>query len=357
MTVHTSHILVINPGSTSTKAALFKDERPEVEAEIEHPEDEIKRYSEVWDEFEYRKSSIVGFMERNDIPIERLSAVVGRGGLLRPVERGTYEVNDRMLADARANLQGAHVSNLGCALAHDIAGRAGVKAYVVDPVSTDEFEEPARFSGLKEISRASLGHMLSIHSVVRKVCMDCGWNPKERSFVVAHVGGGITVSPVKGERIIDGNNALSGGPFSPQRAGGLPTQELIDLCFSGKYAKEDLVGMTLTQGGLTSYLGTSDAREIERRIQEGDGYCRKVYEAMAYQIAKEIGLMATVLKGDVDAIILTGGLANSDLIVSWIKERVEFIAKLIVVTEVSEMQALASGAYRVLTGEERPKVY
>jgi butyrate kinase len=289
--------------------------------------------------------------------MESLNAVVGRGGLLRSIEGGTYEVNERMLADARANLQGVHVSNLGCALAHDLAARARVKAYIVDPVSTDEFTELAYFSGLKEISRRSLVHTLSIHSVVRKLCTEFGWDFENRNFVVAHMGGGISVCPVQGGRILDGNNANSGGPYSPQRTGRLPTQELIDLCFSGKYTRADLVRMTLKEGGLMSYLGTADAREVERKIREGDDYYRKVYEGMAYQIAKEIGLMATVLRGDVDGVILTGGLAKSEMLMDWIKERIGFVGTAFVVPEVSEMQALASGTYRVLRGKEQVKVY
>jgi butyrate kinase len=350
-------ILVINPGSTSTKIALFKDEHPELEANLEHPIDEIKKFESVWDQFEYRKNAILAFLGENEIPMESLSAVVGRGGLLRSVEGGTYEVNEKMLADAGANLQGIHISNLGCALAHDIAAHAHIEAYMVDPVSTDEFIDLAYFSGLKEIVRKSLVHTLSIHGVVRRVCRDSGWDHERRNFVVAHLGGGISVCPVEGGRILDGNNANSGGPFSPQRTGRLPTQELIDLCFSGKYTKEDLVRMTLKEGGLTSYLGTDDAREIEKRIGEGDEYCRRVYEAMAYQIAKEIGLMATVLKGDIDAIILTGGLAKSNMLTDWIRERVEFIAPILVICDVSEMQALASGTLRVLRGREKAKIY
>jgi butyrate kinase len=308
--------------------------------------------------------------------------VVGRGGLLRPLEGGTYRVSAGMLEDARGNRQGSHASNLGCALAQALAEDATraralvdgvslppeigtgepnelpvVPAFVVDPVSTDEFEALARLSGLKEISRKSLSHALSIHATAREVSRELGLAQDRSRLVVAHLGGGISICPVLAGRIIDANNANSGGPFSPTRAGGLPTQELLDLAFSGKFTQQALRHMTLKSGGLQSYLGTDDAVEVERRIAAGDEEARTVFEAMAYQISKEIGAMATVLDGDVHRIVLTGGLSASQTLVDWIRKRVSFIAPVEVRTTVEEMTALALGAIRVLTGEEEIKEY
>lgn len=291
------------------------------------------------------------------------AAVVGRGGLLRPMEGGTYRVNGAMVADARKNLQGAHASNLGCALAHALAeeaeveGGAPVPAFVVDPVSTDEMVDLARFSGLREITRASLSHALSIHALVREVCRKEGRDVGDSRFVVAHLGGGISICPVESGCILDTNNANSGGPFSPTRAGGLPTQELIDLCFSGEHSAQDVREMTVRRGGLVSHLGTGDAREVERRIDEGDGEARMVLAAMGYQIAKEIGAMATVLEGRVDKVLLTGGLARSRRLTEWIERRVSFLGPVEVWPEVGEMKALALGALGVLRGEILEKEY
>ena len=272
-------------------------------------------------------------------------------------------MNESMLADARGSRQGKHASNLGCALARALADEAGrqsgeeVLALVVDPVSTDEFEDLARISGLREVPRISLSHALSIHAVVQHYCRRISRPVEGTSFVVAHLGGGISVCPVLGGRIIDANNANSGGPFSPTRSGGLPTQELMALCFSGRFTHGELVDMTVKRGGLLSYLGTDDARDIEERIEGGDEEARLVYEAMAYQIAKEIGAMATVLDGRVDRILLTGGLAGSRLLTGWIQQRVSFLAPVEIWPEVGEMEALALGALGVLRGEIQAKVY
>lgn len=353
-------VLVVNPGSTATRVALF--EGPDVlrETALPAPGGGV---TDLWDEFGPRLEGIRRWLQDEEISLGSVKGVVGRGGLLRPLEGGTYRVTDAMLADARGNLQGPHASNLGCALAHALAkeaeeGRVGtVEAFVVDPVSTDEFTPLARYSGLKEIARKSLSHALSIHALVREVCRRDGVPMEDSSFVVAHLGGGISVCPVRGGRIVDANNANSGGPFSPSRAGGLPVKELLDLAFSGEVSLKDLKVMTLRAGGLMSYLGTDDAREVEARIREGDGEAEEVYRAMAYQVAKEVGAMATVLNGDVQKILLTGGLASSALLMEWIRERVAFLAPVEVWPEVEEMRALALGGLRVLQGEEEAKVY
>ncbi len=368
-------ILVINPGSTSTKLAVFDAEALVAEGEVFAPS---TAGAGVWDEFPLRLKCVWEWLNREEIAVETLRCVVGRGGLLRSVEGGTYVISEAMLSDARGNLQGTHASNLGCALAHAVAeatdraletrserpllpptrGVGGkIPALVVDPVSTDEFDAVARFSGLREITRKSLSHALSIHALVREVCARDGRRVEGSSFVVAHLGGGISVCPVRHGRILDANNANSGGPFSPSRAGGLPTQELLELAFSGKYSWEDLRKKTLKTGGLKSYLGTADAREVEARINAGDEEAELVYEAMAYQIGKEIGAMATVLSGAVDAVLLTGGLTGSSLLMDKVRTRVAFLAPVEVLPAVEEMRALASGGLRVLRGEEIPKSY
>ncbi len=365
-------ILVINPGSTSTKVALFAGEGCLKEASLPVPPSQGG--ADLWRQFIPRLEGIRWWLGHEGIEGSRLSAVVGRGGLLRPVEGGTYRVTEAMLADARGNRQGAHASNLGCALAQAVADEATrerasgegvgespglglIPAFIVDPVSTDEFGELARYSGLREIQRRALSHALSIHALVRELCRREEREVEGSRFVVAHLGGGTSVCPVEDGRIVDANNANSGGPFSPTRAGGLPTQELLDLVDSGAFTVKELREMTVKRGGLSSHLGTADGREVEERITRGDQEARMVYEAMAYQIAKEIGAMTTVLKGGVEAIVLTGGLASSGLLTGWIRERVAFLGPVEILPEVGEMKALALGALRVLWGEEEAKEY
>ncbi len=350
-------ILVINPGSTSTKVAIFEDENQVDLKVLRHSPEELSKFKTLWEQFDFRLKIILEFLNENGLRPTDFSAVVGIGGLLRPVKGGTYLVNEKMLEDARNNFQGEHPSNLGCALAYEIAKIGNVEAFTVDPVSVDEFEPLARYSGHPLIQRRSLSHALNIHATARLASEKIGKRYEEANFVVAHLGGGISVCPVKGGKIIDANDASSDGPFSPERTGGLPLQPFITLCFSGKYTEQEMRKLVMGKGGLVAYLGTNDASEIERRIKEGDAYAREVYEAMAYQIAKEIGAMATVLKGDVDAVVLTGGLANSKMLVDWITERVSFIAPVIVFPGEDEMRALAMGALRVLRGEEKAKEY
>ncbi|CUU03989.1 butyrate kinase, partial [Candidatus Kryptobacter tengchongensis] len=343
--------------STSTKVAIFEDENQVDLKVLRHSPEELSKFKTLWEQFDFRLKIILEFLNENGLRPTDFSAVVGIGGLLRPVKGGTYLVNEKMLEDARNNFQGEHPSNLGCALAYEIAKIGNVEAFTVDPVSVDEFEPLARYSGHPLIQRRSLSHALNIHATARLASEKIGKRYEEANFVVAHLGGGISVCPVKGGKIIDANDASSDGPFSPERTGGLPLQPFITLCFSGKYTEQEMRKLVMGKGGLVAYLGTNDASEIERRIKEGDAYAREVYEAMAYQIAKEIGAMATVLKGDVDAVVLTGGLANSKMLVDWITERVSFIAPVIVFPGEDEMRALAMGALRVLRGEEKAKEY
>jgi butyrate kinase len=347
-------VLVINPGSTSTKLAVYHDSRPIFNHTISYTSDFLIPYSHIWDQFDFRLESIRTWIHSQAIKADAVAAI---GGLLKPVSGGAYRVNEQMLADARSNYQGAHPSNLGCALAHEIAREFGCEAYIVDPVSVDEFEPLARYSGHPLIERRSLSHALNIHATARKAAEEFNRSLEQTSFIIAHLGGGISIAPVRGGRIIDVNDASSDGPFSPNRTGGLPLQPFISLCFTGKYNKDDLRTMVMGKGGLIAYLGTASAEEIEKRITGGDTQAEEIYEAMAYQIAKEIGAMATVLHGNIHAIVLTGGLAGSDLLTRWITERVKFIADVKIYPGENEMDALASAVDRILNGTEMIKEY
>jgi len=350
-------ILVINPGSTSTKVALFARVTMLVEKNIAHLPEALHDCKTLWDQFELRLQAVLDFLKMNEIRLDELAAVVGRGGLLKPLVGGTYIVNAQMVTDARKGLQGQHASNLGCALADAISLQAGVTAYTVDPVSVDEFEPLARYSGHPLIERRALAHTLNIHAVGRIAAQDMGIDYWTENFIVAHLGGGISVCPLSKGRIIDVNDASSSGPFSPERTGELPLQPFIDLCFSGKYSADQMKKMVMGKGGLYAYLNTTDAVAIEKKIQNGDKKAKEVFQAMAYQIAKEIGAMATVIDGKVCAVIISGGLAKSKMLIEWIINRVQFIAPVKVYPREFEMEALAEGVVRVLDGTEQALVY
>ncbi len=353
------HILVINPGSTSTKLAVFEDERPVHSETVSHPHTEIAVFPRIADQYEYRLAAVFSFLARHGVGLDSLDAVVARGGILQPLSSGTYGINERMVNElSRADKERDHVSNLAALMARQVADEAGVPAFVVDPVCVDEFEPLARVSGLPEVERRSLSHALSLKSAGRKVAGDLGRPYEELNLVIVHMGGGISVSAHRYGRMVDVNQALDGtGPFSPERVGGLPVGDVMRLAFSRQYTYEELFRRFTRQGGLLAHLGTNDAREVEERIASGDDHARLIYEAMAYQVAKEIGLMATVLYGRVDAIVLTGNLAYSAMLVSWIRERVEWIAPVHVYPGQDEMLALALGALRVLRGEEEVREY
>ncbi len=347
-------ILVLNPGSTSTKVALFDGETERDGEVLTHSAEELSRFPGIWDQFNYRLEAIRSWFHTR---ADGVKAVVATGGLFRPVEGGTYRVNAGMLQDARNNLQGAHASNLGCALADAVAREAGCPAFVVDPVSVDEFEPVARISGHPSIERRSLSHAVSIHAVSRRAAKELHVRLSGSSFVVAHLGGGISIAAVRRGRIIDVNDASSDGPFSPERTGGLPLQQFITLATDGSRGEQDLRSLVMGKGGLVAYLGTNSAREVEKRIEGGDGNSEAVYRAMAYQISKEIGAMATVLHGTLNAVILTGGLASSKRLTGWIRNHVGYLGTVLVYPGDDEMRALALGALRVLRNEEEIKEY
>jgi butyrate kinase len=350
-------ILSINPGSTSTKIALYEDERLVFVESIRHSADEIGQFAKIVDQYAFRRDVILRVLAEKGVDLHSLHAVVGRGGALPPVESGVYHVNERMLEQLRHPVR-EHVSNLGAFLAKEIADQVGVPAFIADPPAVDEMEPIARISGLPEIERQSLSHALNLKAAARKAAKHLGKPYEDLNLVVVHMGGGISVSPHRKGRMIDANQALDGtGPFSPERAGGLPIGDLARMAYSGKYTYDQLWRRMVGGGGLVAHLGTNDAREVERRIAAGDEHARMVYESMAYQTAKEIGAMSVVLNGEIDAIVLTGGLAHSRMLTGWIRDRVQWIAPVLIFPGEDEMEALTLGALRVLRGEEQAKEY
>lgn len=354
----TYRILAVNPGSTSTKIAVYDNEEPVFTEVLRHSVEEIEKYETIYDQFGFRKDLVLKTLEAKNIELRSIDAVVGRGGNMKPVVGGTHIINEQMVEDLKVGVMGQHASNLGGIIAFEIAKPLNLPSFVVDPVIVDEFEEFARISGIPEIQRKSKDHPLNQKAVARRAAAELGGEYNQFNFLVTHLGGGISVGVHRKGRIIDVNNCLDGdGPFSPERAGGLPVGALIDLCYSGKYTREEMRKKIVGNGGLVAYLGTNDGREITKRIKAGDKYTQTIYEAMAYQISKEIGAGATVLKGDVDAIILTGGLAHDNILVGWIKERVGFVSRVMVYPGEFEMVALVQGVLRVFNGQEEAKDY
>jgi butyrate kinase len=351
------YILAINPGSTSTKLSIFKDENCVITSNLTHSSDEIKKFDKIYDQKDMRTALILQWLQEENIALEDLIAVVGRGGLLRPMPGGTYSITPKMLEDLKIGYQAQHASNLGGVIAYEIAKKVNIPALIVDPVAVDEILDVARISGLPEIERRSLVHALNIKAVTRRVCTKLNMEFENSSFVVAHIGGGISVSPVKNGRILDVNNANEEGPFSPERTGGLPVGDLAKLAFSGEYTLPQLKKKLTGEGGLVAYLNTNDGRIVDKMIEAGDKKAELIFKAMAYQIAKEIGAMATVLSGKVDGIILTGGVAYNKRMTTWISEMVSFIAPVELVPGEDEMLALAQGALRIVNGEEKAKIY
>jgi len=350
--------LVINPGGTSTKIALFQDGEAVFKKTIDHSAEDLSSYKRIFDQREFRTGVILKTLKDERITLEELDAVVGRGGIVKPIVGGVYNVNKALVEDMRSADYGEHASNLGAVIAKDIADRTGIPSYIMDPVSVDEIEPVARISGMKELPRVALQHTLNSRAVARKVAEEMGKGYEDMRLIVAHLGAGISITPHINGRIVDCNNPLESGPFCPDRAGSLPAKSFAKLCYSGKYTTaEDMIAKINREAGLYDHLGTKDLREAEKMAAEGNEYASLVLKAMAYQIAKEIGAMATVLKGRVDYIILTGGMAFSEKMVEEISESVEFIAKILVRPGENEMEALASGGLRVLRGEETARIY
>ena len=351
--------LVINPGSTSTKIAVFEDEKSVFETTLRHSNEELAKFERVADQFEFRKKLIIDALKENNIALDSLNAAVGRGGLLKPIEGGTYAVNDKMVEDIKTNPRGEHASNLGALIARSIGDEADIPSYIVDPVVVDELEDVARICGHPAFERVSVWHALNQKAVARRAAAEkFGKKYEEMNFIVTHLGGGISVGAHKKGRVIDVNNALNGeGPFTPERSGSLPAEQLVNVCFSGKYTEADIKKMIAGKGGLSALLGTNNAKEVSERAAAGDEKAKLIYEAMAYQVAKTIGEYAVVLDGKVDAILITGGIAYDKKFVEMIEKKVKFIAEVIVYPGEDELLALAQGGLRVLNIKEAAKEY
>ncbi len=342
--------LILNVGSTSTKAAYFDGRGIAAEKNIPLDGASLAACRTPADQLPLRRQGLMRFLEENGIDLAGIDLFISRGGLGKPGPAGAYRIDERMTVDLMNGKYGMHPSAIGPALALALGGEFGKNALVVDPPSTDEFEPLARISGIPEIERKSAFHALNQKAAARKVSKQLGKRYEEMNFVVAHLGGGITVGAHGKGKVVDCTHGLAEGPFTPERAGGLPATDLVDL--AGKTDRGDLLRRLVGEGGLAAYLGTKDAREVESRIAGGDEKARIIYEAMAYQTAKDIGAMATVLRGKVDGIILTGGLAHSEMLTRWIRDRVSFLAPVYLSPGEDEMKALAEGGMRIWKGEE-----
>jgi len=347
------NILTINPGSTSTKIAVFHSNELVFTKNIKHPAEELEKFEKISDQYEYRKNIIVKELELSNNGLMSVEIIIGRGGLVKPIPSGVYEVNEALKADLRIGVLGQHASNLGGLIADDLAKIIpGAKAYIADPVVVDEFEDIARVSGHPEFKRVSIFHALNQKAIGRMHAQAIGKKYEELNLIIVHLGGGISVGAHKKGKVIDVNQALDGeGPFSPERSGTLPAGDLVRLCFSGKYTQKEILKMITGKGGYVAYLGTNSAFEVEQRVNSGDEKAIFIQKAMAYQIAKEIGAMAVVLDSDVDSILITGGMAYDKAFVNLIKEKVSKISSVDVYPGEDEMRALAMNGLMLLNGE------
>ncbi len=346
-------ILAINPGSTSTKIAVFKKTKEIFLKNIKHSSEELEGFKEITDQYEFRKEIILKELDSANIDLNKIKVIVGRGGLVKPIKSGIYKVNKALIRDLKVGVLGQHASNLGGLIANDIASSIeGASAFIADPVVVDELEPVARISGHPEFERISVFHALNQKAIARQHAKSVSQTYEALNLIIAHLGGGISVGAHKQGRVIDVNQALDGeGPFSPERSGTLPVGALAKLCFSGKYSLDDIKAMITGKGGFVAYLGTNDAYEVEKKAEAGDEKARLIQDAMAYQVSKEIGAMATVLKGEVDAILLTGGIAYGKPFVQSVSERVRYIAPIYVYPGEDEMRALAMNGNMVLNNE------
>ena len=351
-------VLAVNPGATSTKVAVFQNETLVKQKDVRHTTSEFKDCKRILDQKEIRLAYIMDFLREAGIRPESLNGIVGRGGLIKPIESGTYLINDNMIQDLLADSAAVHASALGGLMAAEIGMKYNLPAYVVDPVVVDEMEPCAKFTGFPGIERRSVFHALNSKAVARRCAKDIGIAYEDGRFVVAHMGGGITVAAHRYGRVIDVSNAIDGeGPFTPERCGAVTLEPLVERCFDGRTKKSDIMAMINKSGGLMAYLDTNDLREVEKMIREGDEYAALVLDAMAYQVAKEIGAMVAVLEGRLNAVVLSGGIAHSTRFTGSIKQRIDQIAQVVTYPGEDEMKALAEGVLRVLRGEDQAKIY
>ena len=351
-------LLIINPGSTSTKIGVYEDENEILEETLRHTSKEIDSFNSIFEQLEFRKSVILNVLKEKNFDIKTLDAIVGRGGFLKSIEGGTYAVNEAMLRDLKIGVQGQHAANLGGIIANEIGESLNIPSFIVDPVVVDEMEDVARLSGIPDIDRKSIFHALNQKAVAKRYAKENGKKYEELNLIVAHMGGGITVGAHQNGKVIDVNNGLDGeGPFSPERSGGLPSGDLAKLCFSGKYTLAEIQKKINGKGGFVAYLNTNDVRDALKMSQAGDKKAKLIIQAMGYQVAKEIGSCAAVLSGKVDAIILTGGISYGEAVCNYITQRVKFIADVVIYPGEDELLALAQGGIGVLSGKEQAKVY
>jgi len=350
--------LIINPGSTSTKVALFDKEHKVAEEIIRHDGPGLARFDNVTDQFDYRMEMIDRWLDSLSLPPGSIQVVVGRGAPLRPLEGGSYEISQQMLDDLKSMRYSNHASNLGAIIASHLGKRFDIPAMISDPVTVDNFTDVARVSGLPEIERKCRVHALNIKEVCRREAAKLDRQLENLNFIGVHMGGGVSVAALQQGRVVDVNDALLGmGPFSPDRAGALPIGGLVKLCYSGRYTEKEMIDMLSKKSGLVAYIGKSDLREVEQMIHDGSDEARLYFNAMAYQIAKEIGSAACVLKGELEAIVLTGGMAHSVMLVDEIRQYISFLGRIAVVPGEFEMEALAAAGQRYLTGHEGLKHY
>lgn len=350
--------LIINPGSTSTKIGVFEDETLLFDETLRHSTEEISKYASIVDQKDFRKEVILNVLKERNFDIKELGVVVGRGGLLKPILSGTYATTPELIKDLEIGVQGQHASNLGGILAKEIADEVGVPSYIVDPVCVDELSDVARISGHPELPRTSIFHALNQKAVAKRYAREHGKKYEDLNLIVVHMGGGVSVGAHENGKVVDVANALEGdGPFSPERAGAVPPGALVRMCFSGKYTEQEVYKKIVGNGGTNAYLGTNDMRDVIAGANEGKKEYQLIFDAFIYQMAKAIGAAATVLKGKVDQVVVTGGIAYSDLVVNAIKERAGFVGEFTVYPGEDELLALAQGALRVLNGEEEVMKY
>ncbi|BES65787.1 butyrate kinase [Gottschalkiaceae bacterium SANA] len=350
------YILVINPGSTSTKIAVFQEDQVLHEETLRHSSEELASFSTIFEQFDFRRKMIEAAIEKAGLKLQDLDAVVGRGGLLKPITSGTYRVNDAMLNDLKVGVLGQHASNLGGVLAYEIAEPMGKPSFIVDPVVVDEMEPLARYTGIPGVQRRSVFHALNQKAIARLAAKQLNQPYEAVNLIVVHLGGGITIGAHTEGRVVDVTNGLDGeGPMTPERSGALPAREVMNLTevVGPKALQKQIAG----KGGLVAHLGTNDVREVVEKIDKGDKRAEEVLKAMAYQVSKSVGAMATVLEGKVDGVVITGGIAYNDRFVSWIEKRTKFIAPIFVFPGEDELKALADGALRVLHHMEEAKTY
>ena len=350
-------ILIINPGSTSTKIGVYEDETQLMEETLRHSTEEIAQYATIYDQKDFRKEVILKVLEEKNVDLSTIDVVVGRGGLLKPIPGGTYATTPELLEDLKIGKQGQHASNLGGILAHEIAAQINVPSYIVDPVVVDELADVARLSGHPLFPRISIFHALNQKAVAKRYAKEVGKKYEDLNLIVVHMGGGVSVGAHKNGKVVDVANALDGdGPFSPERSGGLPSGSLMKACFSGKYTQAEVGKMINGNGGFNAYVGTNDMRDLVKMAKD-DEKAQLVMDAFHYQLAKEIGAMAVVLGGKIDQIILTGGIAYNAITQEYFKNAVSFLAPITIYPGEDELLALAQGALRVVTGEEEAMVY